>query len=217
VEQILRSFLWKGTELKTSGAKVAWDVICRPKKEGGLGIKRVDIWNRAAIAMIKHIWHLCSDRDQSVWTNWVRIYLIKDRNFWSLKPPGDCSWSWRKILKLRPLIHDKIIRVGGNEISPDTFIWALSPSGMFSIKSAWDFLRPRAPSVFWHKLVWHKKAVPRHAFILWLAVLGRLPTKDVLSKHGHSVGTTCVLCGQEEESLDHLFFSCPFSSSLGWS
>jgi hypothetical protein len=56
------------------------------------------------------------------------IYLIKDRNFWLLKPPGDCSWSWRKILKLRPLIHDKIIKVGGNEISPDTFIWALSPS-----------------------------------------------------------------------------------------
>jgi hypothetical protein len=32
-----------------------------------------------------------------------------------------------------------------------------------------------------------RKAIPRHDFILWLATLGRLPTKDVLSKHGMSV------------------------------
>ena len=54
----------------------------------------------------------------------------------------------------------------------------------------------------------------RHAFILWLATLGRLPSKDVLSKHGMFVDFTCILCGQEEEYLNHLFFSCFFSSSI---
>lgn len=212
VEEILRSFLWKGSELKSSGAKVAWDVICRPKKEGGLGLKRVDLWNRAA--MLKHLWHICFDKDHSIWSNWVRVYLIKGRDFWALKLPGDCSWSWRKIWKLRPLAHGRIVKVAGNGNSPYTLVWKGSPSGSFSIKSAWDSLRPRAASVFWHKLVWHRKAIPRHAFILWLATLGRLPTKDVLSKHGMSVDLTCILCGQEEESLNHLFFSCSFSSSI---
>jgi len=46
--------------------------------------------------------------------------------------------------------------------------------------------------LFWYyKLFWHSKATPRHAFILWLASLERLPKKDVLYKHG--VLLTCLL------------------------
>ena len=50
----LRSFLWTGADMKNTGAKIAWDVICTPKNEGGLVIKVVEVWNKAAIA--KHIW-----------------------------------------------------------------------------------------------------------------------------------------------------------------
>ena len=39
------------------GAKVAWENVCLPKREGGLGIKDVDSWNKAAT--LKHLWHLC--------------------------------------------------------------------------------------------------------------------------------------------------------------
>lgn len=41
------------------------------------------------------------------------------------------------------------------------------PSNLLGIVSAPSL--SRAASVFWHKLVWHRKAIPRHAFILWLA------------------------------------------------
>lgn len=75
VEQTLRAFLWKGSELKNGGAKVAWECVCLPKKEGGLGVKNMELWNRAAL--LKHIWHICTDNDQSIWSSWVRSYLIK--------------------------------------------------------------------------------------------------------------------------------------------
>jgi hypothetical protein len=35
VEQIMKSFLWSGSDMRTTGAKVAWDQICLLKKEGG--------------------------------------------------------------------------------------------------------------------------------------------------------------------------------------
>lgn len=43
IEKILRVFLWSGRELKKGNAKVKWDDVCMPKKEGGLGIKNLRI------------------------------------------------------------------------------------------------------------------------------------------------------------------------------
>jgi hypothetical protein len=38
----MKSFLWSGSDMRTTGAKVAWDQVCLPKNEGGgLGIKRI--------------------------------------------------------------------------------------------------------------------------------------------------------------------------------
>lgn len=34
VEQTLRAFLFQGSDLSKRGAKVAWDQVCLPKKEG---------------------------------------------------------------------------------------------------------------------------------------------------------------------------------------
>ncbi|KAF7127131.1 hypothetical protein RHSIM_Rhsim11G0000600 [Rhododendron simsii] len=53
VESILRAFLWSGLDLKRTGAKVAWEHLCAPKDEGGIGFKSMAIWNKAAVA--KHI------------------------------------------------------------------------------------------------------------------------------------------------------------------
>lgn len=95
VEQVLRNFLWKGSDLSHGGAKVAWASICLTKQEGGLGITNFEVWNLAA--MLKHIWHICSDGDQSIWSNWVRSYLIRHRDFWEMRRPGVCSWAWGKL------------------------------------------------------------------------------------------------------------------------
>ena len=66
IESILASFLLKGTSLSHSGAKVAWSSVCYPLTEGGLGIKRIQDWNRAAI--LKHVWRLHTDRS-SIWSS----------------------------------------------------------------------------------------------------------------------------------------------------
>jgi hypothetical protein len=42
---LLRSFLWKGGQLTSGGAKVAWEKICLPKEKGGSGVKILEVWN----------------------------------------------------------------------------------------------------------------------------------------------------------------------------
>ncbi|KAJ6868359.1 hypothetical protein NC651_033433 [Populus alba x Populus x berolinensis] len=50
------------------------------------------------------------------------------------------------------------------------------------------------------------------AFSLWLAILGKLRTRDRL--HFLSPDPICPLCQNAEESHAHLFFNCDWSSSL---
>ncbi|GJW86624.1 hypothetical protein Tco_0161964 [Tanacetum coccineum] len=97
IEQIMRSFLWKGR------SKVAWEVVCLPKDEGGLGVRRLDFFNKAL--MVSHIWKLISNKE-SLWVKWIHEYKLKGRNFWDIPLRGKMSWGWRKILQLRPSIRD---------------------------------------------------------------------------------------------------------------
>lgn len=119
IEYLFRAFLWSGTDLRKHSAKIAWDIVCTHKKEGGLGFKSIEIWNKAAIA--KHVWFLFLGGEKSMWCQWVKSYLIKGRCFWKIKIPNDPSWVWRKILSLRPIIYPLIRhRIGDDQ---DTFLW----------------------------------------------------------------------------------------------
>ena len=42
IDKLLKGFLWCQGELSKGKAKVAWKLICRPKCEGGLGIKELE-------------------------------------------------------------------------------------------------------------------------------------------------------------------------------
>lgn len=99
----------------------------------------------------------------------------------------------------------------------DIYMWRKA-SGyfppLFSSKETWKQLRNHSPQVSWSKAIWFKEAVPRHSFTAWLAIKGRLPSKDRLRSWGINVPETCVLCNSGLETHDHLFFECPFSAGI---
>ncbi|GJU03207.1 RNA-directed DNA polymerase, eukaryota, reverse transcriptase zinc-binding domain protein [Tanacetum coccineum] len=116
IEQIMRGFLWCQGKLRNGQAKVAWEEICLPKIEGGLGIRRLACFNNAL--MVPHIWNLIN-RKESLWVQWIHSYKLANRNFWDIPIRGNMTCGWRKILRLRPLIRDFIrYKVGdGSSIS----------------------------------------------------------------------------------------------------
>jgi hypothetical protein len=68
IEGLRRSFLWSNAD-RTSGAKclVAWKDVCRPKQEGGLGIKSLADKNRCL--QMKFVHRLFSD-PSAPWPKW---------------------------------------------------------------------------------------------------------------------------------------------------
>jgi hypothetical protein len=84
IEQKFNRFLWNGNDEGNARAKVSWSVLSMPKKEGGLGIKKLEEWNRAA--MIRHIWSLFV-KAGSLWVAWVKENLLKGKSFWQVSIP----------------------------------------------------------------------------------------------------------------------------------
>lgn len=84
--------------------------------------------------------------------------------------------------------------------------------GELNTSKAYDFYRPKGRFQLCMKDLWKPCLLPKHAFILWLGVKGRLLTKDritYLELEGY-----CDLCSVSLETLDHLFFECRFSLSI---
>ncbi|KAL0288758.1 UNVERIFIED_CONTAM: hypothetical protein Sradi_7089700 [Sesamum radiatum] len=105
----LRTFLWKGTS--SSGyPKVAWEAVCRPIEEGGLGIKDILAINRAL--MSKHLWAVIKQDRTSIWVDWITQVRLRDCSIWTVKE-NKGAWGWRKMLSLRhPLMAYIHYRVG---------------------------------------------------------------------------------------------------------
>ena len=66
--------------------------------------------------------------------------------------------------------------------------------------------------VQWYSIVWFPQALPRQAFITWLACRNRLDTGDRMRQWGQT--QICLLCGEPDETRDHLFFACPFTYTV---
>ena len=100
---------------------------------------------------------------------------------------------------------------------PDFFLWRNSPHDppdIFSASKVWNFLKPIETLVPLFSLVWFKQKIPKHAFIAWLTFRDHLATRDRLSTWGIQVSPDCMLCGDENETKNHLFFDCCFSREV---
>ena len=86
-----------------------------------------------------------------------------------------------------------------------------STEDKFSLRSAWDAIYPRYPSVPWASFVWHMGAIPRHAFYAWRSLIQGLPTHDALQRQGFIFASRCSLCMEDIETTDHIMWTCPFS------
>jgi len=101
IDKLCSAFLWSGTELSSNKAKVSWEAICKPKKEGMLGLRSLKEANE--VCCLKLIWRIVS-HSNSLWVKWTETTLLKRQSFWSLKTSSVVgSWIWKKLLKCRDM------------------------------------------------------------------------------------------------------------------
>lgn len=107
INSMCSTFLWKGDVECRNNARVAWDVVCLTKEQGGLGVKDLFIWNKAC--SLRLIWMLFF-RPESVWVCWFKEVILKGNvtNYWTTRPKQSYSWLANKLLKLRDVAYPLI-------------------------------------------------------------------------------------------------------------
>ncbi|KAL9678556.1 hypothetical protein QQ045_016402 [Rhodiola kirilowii] len=78
----------------------------------------------------------------------------------------------------------------------------------FTVNDTYRMLINRKDEVNWHSLTWNRFNTPRASINAVLAAHDRLLTKSRLRVMGMMIAPICVLCNEEEENRDHLFFRC---------
>lgn len=85
-------------------------------------------------------------------------------------------------------------------------IWMLTTNGEYSVASTYIWLQGGDTTFPLTSIVWNCLSMPKHKMIFWLMVHGRLLTKDMLLKlNMHIVDPICV-CGDAEETINHICF-----------
>ncbi|XP_039002231.1 uncharacterized protein LOC120128656 [Hibiscus syriacus] len=112
------------------------------------------------------------------------------------RPKPHFSWILNKLIKLREEARRLFISVS---------IWSQIKGGWI-----WDHIRDRRDKVGWHRLIWFPSHIPKFSIIAWMVILDRLPTKDRLARFGIVTVNVCGLCGDDQESQNHLFLECSF-------
>jgi hypothetical protein len=104
--------------------------------------------------------------------------------------------------------------ISGTELQPeveDRHIFSIASNGVYSAKSAYEGLFLGSVTFGHYKRIWKSWALPKCRFFLWLVAHKRCWTADRLAKRGLNHPDKCLLCDQEEETIDHLLVQCSFS------
>ncbi len=200
ITSLCRAFLW-GSKFN----KVAWSDICKPKAEGGLGLKHVATWNKALLAKV--LWDIHSEKN-SLWVRWIHEEYLRGRSVWEWQPRARDSRLFKVLASIRDLILD---RAGGVD-GVVTFLASVTVMGKLNSGKLYHTFRVKNPPKPWMEFIWRNHIPPRYSFVAWLAFRGRLPTKKGLAFI--DMERDCTLCGNGEESTPHLFFHCSVSRSI---
>ncbi|GKE19955.1 putative reverse transcriptase domain-containing protein [Tanacetum coccineum] len=181
IQQLMYGFLWCNGEYKRGRAKVDWDDICLPKSERGLGLRSLEIRNGLSASLWYDRW--CSLSPLS------RFLSPRDiaREGYTLQAcVADLilngTWNWPQAWLAKAPNIGNIVAPILNINKHDCLKWRDANGNMmqFSIKCAWEVLRPRGMEFPWYNIVWFTHCIPRHAFHLWLVMRRSLKTQDKL-------------------------------------
>ncbi|KAF3778853.1 Transposon TX1 uncharacterized protein [Nymphaea thermarum] len=188
LEATMANFLWGSLEARKGVHLVAWKTICRLVLEGGVGLKRLDDWNKACIGRI--MLRLC--QDDAPWANFIKKKYLSFHSLWTLKRPKKESWLFKGVRKSWNQIQEHVRwSIGNGSIRFWTDNWGGSPlishlnplersafefSLKFSIKQVLDsdlpildnfkeflfrLVRKKYEEEPWRRLIWFPQAHPR--------------------------------------------------------
>ncbi|XP_020084915.1 uncharacterized protein LOC109707794 [Ananas comosus] len=161
IEALRRAFFWKGCSNISGGScLVSWKIICKSKREGGLGIKDMEAMNKALLT--KWWWRFFNER-HLLWRRLVTaLYYTRRRLLNEGRSFRPYSQWWRSVMSCREVFKCGVSYVLGDGKNirwwSDIWIEETPLSTRFSdrqlITSLKNLLNPYSPSGLHDILKW---------------------------------------------------------------
>ncbi|CAA7031081.1 unnamed protein product [Microthlaspi erraticum] len=114
IDSLCAAFLWRNKTDSAAGARVAWKDICRPKPEGGLGIRLLEDF--ALVFRLKLVWNFFTNTS-SIWVAWVKRNMFGRKTFWMMEDSPRFSATLRSMLQLKDSLREYMRCEIGNGIT----------------------------------------------------------------------------------------------------
>ncbi|XP_074292529.1 uncharacterized protein LOC141619413 [Silene latifolia] len=179
IEGICRNYLWDGSSDYHRVPLVAWDKVTLPKDEGGLVIKKAELYNIAAVAKLVDWVYNKADK---LWIKRISQVYLKQQDWHTYTPAAGVAWSWKSICKVKEMMKSGY--QNGH--------WAANLKG-YSIREGYAWLTNKHPKKDWVQLVWNDWNLPKHALISWLVMNQGLNIKAKLFQFGCCPDNRCCI------------------------
>ncbi|XP_026428416.1 uncharacterized protein LOC113324313 [Papaver somniferum] len=179
--------------------------------------KQSSIWPDINLA-----WLVGDGKIISVWKDkWVKNYPLIERHH------GDAYITQNCDMKVQDLIQDGEWRIPEkmlqyfelNELpvmgsGKDRRIWTNDLAGIFTVAKAAQSVRNHYPKESWTQQVWQPCIHPYTSTNLWKILKGACETEEAVRKKGFSTVSKCYLCGNNNDTLQHILWACDFRSRI---
>ncbi|OMO96071.1 reverse transcriptase [Corchorus capsularis] len=100
IDRVIRSFWWGHKPDEKKLHMKNWDLICKPKWQGGLGIRKTAHMNGALLG--KQAWRILTE-PEALSTKILVPKYCKKEDFTAVKPKAGDNWFWKSILAGRDI------------------------------------------------------------------------------------------------------------------
>ena len=107
-------FFWQGDELKRKYRLTKWDIVCRAKDQGGLGIENLEVKNRCLLS--KWLWKL-SFKTEAMWAQILRSKYLQTKSLSQVTVRPTDSPFWKGLMKVKQSLFNRTKFIIGNGAS----------------------------------------------------------------------------------------------------
>ncbi|GJX66900.1 RNA-directed DNA polymerase, eukaryota, reverse transcriptase zinc-binding domain protein [Tanacetum coccineum] len=206
LDKMFKRFLWNAGDSAQGKARVAWKSACRPKEQGGLGIKPLKQWN--VVLLIKHFWKIIENKE-SLWAKWVNTVRLKDKSIWEIEMDKSDSSGWKTMLTIRETVKDHVWYNIGNGKNTSVFYDKWCENGPLSafLNKQKSHLYPLLRSIRTPSLQ------DKEDWVQWINYDNQKTCLHLMACYPRQAidDLKCALCKRCADSHDHLFFKCEFA------
>ncbi|KAK2663280.1 hypothetical protein Ddye_001854 [Dipteronia dyeriana] len=188
IHRMSARFWWGSKENQRKIQWCTWKRLCKPKSDGGLRFRDIELANRANLA--KQCWR-----------------ILKNPDSLAAKVLKGCYYREGCFLDAEST----------SSLREDTVLWHFEGNGLFSVKSAYwlgkneDNIHNTSSSNnsdSWWQLFWKLKIPLKVKIMVWKSCHDWIPTKVNIAHNGIKTLNICVGCKIANETTLHALWNC---------